>query len=301
LYKFHRIAHDSSLLSDSCNVAALPAWLLEFDGESCELSDMRGCCYLNEIIAGADPTVRNYSAETNLRASLAVGFPPMSFGSSQPAEKFGAVTARQLDHALADAQDRSRAALISGDKKTHQACLIEIKIIRQYKVETIGLRGKRREFPTKADATNKAIASAIYRAIEAIRKRCPHAAEYLKKHVKRSAGDEWAFTGTEEWKLEPDVDRSILNELTLEDFQDEVDAEIRPKTEYTRQYFTEHGRTFQYEEQTGIEPEEEAEELRRNWITDAVRTKRLTKENIARAALRKLVPSDPWWFPKQKS
>jgi hypothetical protein len=304
--KFHRIlCNDPSSLPDSALPASLPTWRIEYNGESCELSDMLGCRYLHTILDGGNPAVPEYvPVAIDRRACVVGGLQPESFGGSTRVENFGAVTNRELNDAITEAQGRERVARLTGGK-TLKDVLDEIKILRRYQRETIGLGGKRRKFPAGSGSANKAIASAIYRAIEAIRKRCPGAARYLDEHVKRNNSGEWTFVGTEKWELEigPEPDESVLSELTLEDFQDESDAEIRPTVEYVRHYYTEHGRTIQYEEGISIEPEEQAEELRRKWLSDAARTKRSVQASIFQSgsiALRKSASVDPWWFPKQK-
>jgi hypothetical protein len=295
--KFHRISRDPSLLPDSPGAkAALPTWLIEFDGESCRLPDLLGLQYLHDILGGD-----NIAATMN---------GPASWGGDGIVEHEGAMTDGQLSHAIAEMQDRARAAWNAGDRATYDRLQVEMVGIRKYRQQTIGLFGKPRELVTDASKKVKAISSAIDRAITAIRnKQCPSAAAYFEEHVKRNDDGSWmswTFTGTEKWQLEPELDKAeltaVLNELrTLED-QNLDEAEIRPddaeaKPSRRQYFFTDHegGGTFQYDSRC-IEPEVELRQVR---IAGALRTKQMTKANIARVA-RKLAPSDPWWFPKHK-
>jgi len=235
-------------------------WFIEYDGQSCQLPDVNGLDYLNRILTA--------------RGTLVLG------GSSgRDPEPAGAMTGRAIDVEIEKVVQRATLALSSGDRSTYDQAMVEVIALRKYRGQTIDNRGRIRRLSTPEERENKAIASAICRALEAIRKAgCPKIAAHLQANIKRGASG-WRFTGRDKWNTGPTRTHCGLAPIT------EVIIEYHPRDSYvTDEGYLHTGTTY-------TEPVDATESLRRKWVAES--TKRAYLSSLMRDV-------DPWWFPKPK-
>ena len=156
-------------------------WSIEYDRESCQLPHMIGFDHLRELLAEGKLYV----------------------GDERDPGPAGAMTGHAIDSEIKKAMQRARLALLSGDRQTYDLVMVEVVALRKYRGQTVDSRGMVRRLSTPDERDNRAIASAICRAMEAIRKAgCPKIAAYLQANIQRDDIG-WSFTGAEKWDTGP--------------------------------------------------------------------------------------------------
>jgi hypothetical protein len=245
-------------------------WSIEYDRESCQLPHMIGFDHLRELLA---------------EGTLYVG-------DERDPEPSGAMTGRAIDSEIKKGMQRAKLALSSGDRSTYDLVMVEVVALRKYRGQTVDSRGMVRRLSTPDERDNKAIASAICRAMAAIRKAGgPKIAAYLQANIQRDDSG-WSFTGVEKWDTGPPTP------MVYEEPGCDPDLHV----EYHRPSAPIRGdngtwiqpsplRECTADETTYTETETATETLRRKWVAES--TKRAFLSNLMRDV-------DPWWFSKPK-